>query len=166
MTETQITREFVLEMLEYIPETGALLQKKPRPRVQVGSIAGVVTPYGYRYIQLNGRKYAAHRIVWLIEHGEFPSTDIDHIDRNKLNNQISNLRLVTRKENCENKIAQRNNQLGIRGVSYNPRLRKYIAQIQHHGKGIHIGVFQTPQEAKTAYDLKAMELFTHHQPSP
>lgn len=162
MTELALTKEIVLELLEYVPETGALLQKKPRPKVKVGSIAGVVTPYGYRYIQLSGRKYAAHRLVWLIEHGRFPDLELDHIDGNKLNNQIGNLREVNRKQNCENKGVQKNNQLGIRGVSYKPRLRKYVAQIQHNGVNKHLGVFETPHEAQAAYALAAQELFTHH----
>ena len=124
--ENSLTKNFLLDVLDYIPETGMLLQKKKRPKVKVGSIAGVVTPRGYRYIQLNGRKYAAHRLVWFIEYGCFPSLFIDHIDGNKLNNHISNLREVTIKQNNENRGAQKNNKIGIKGVSYNKKLKKYI----------------------------------------
>jgi hypothetical protein len=163
MTTLTITAEVIREFLEYIPEAGTLLQKKARPKVKVGAIAGVVTPYGYRYIQLSGKKYAAHRLVWLIETGAMPEGELDHIDGNKLNNKFSNLRVVTRKQNCENKGAQRNNQLGLRGVSYNTRLKKYVAQIQHHGKNKYLGVFSDPQAARAAYILAERELFTHFQ---
>ena len=124
--QTNLTKEFVLEMLEYIPSTGMLLQKKPRPKIKVGSIAGVITPKGYRYIQLQGRKYAAHRLVWLLEHGKFPSLFIDHIDGNKLNNQISNLREVTIKQNSENRGVQKNNKTGIK------RSEEHTSELQSH----------------------------------
>jgi hypothetical protein len=163
MSESDLTLSFVLEMLEYDSATGLLLQKKARPKIKVGSIAGAVTPFGYRYIQLKGRKYAAHRLVWFIENGHFPPHDIDHIDGNKLNNQITNLRAATRKQNCENKGAQRNNKLGLRGVSYNTRLKKYIAQIQHNGTNHHLGVFLDPHAAHKAYLEAANSLFTHFQ---
>jgi len=165
MNEHTITKDFVLDMLNYVPESGLLLQRKNRPKVKVGSIAGVITPYGYRYIQLDGRKYAAHRLVWLIETGEFPKKHLDHIDGNKLNNCFNNLREVTVKQNSENKIAQKNNQIGVRGVCFNKRLGKYIAQIQHNGKNNHIGVFETIDQAKEAYLEWANKLFTHHNPS-
>jgi hypothetical protein len=165
MTTHTITKEFVLEMLNYVPINGLLFQKKKRPKVQIGTIAGIVTPHGYRYIQLAEKKYAAHRLVWLIETGSFPSKHLDHIDGNKLNNCFANLREVTVKQNSENKIAQKNNQLGIRGVCFNKRLGKYIAQIQHNGKNNHIGVFETIEQAKNAYFKQRDKLFTHHNPN-
>lgn len=152
-------------MLDYVPASGLLLQRKKRPRIQVGSIAGVITPHGYRYIQLDGQKYAAHRLVWLIETGFFPEKHLDHIDGNKLNNCFTNLREVTVKQNSENKTAQKNNQLGVRGVCFNKRLGKYIAQIQHNGKNKHIGVFDTIEQAKDAYVEWTSKFFTHHNPS-
>lgn len=161
MNTLDISLEVVRELLEYIPDTGTLLQKKARPKVKVGAIAGAVTPYGYRYIQINGRKYAAHRLVWLIETGAMPVGELDHIDGNKLNNRITNLRIVTRKQNCENKGAQKNNQLGLRGVSFNTRLKKYVAQIQHNGVNLHLGVFVDPQDARAAYIEAQKKLFTH-----
>jgi hypothetical protein len=162
--ENSLTKNFLLDVLDYIPETGMLLQKKKRPKVKVGSIAGVVTPQGYRYIQLNGRKYAAHRLIWFIEYGCFPSLFIDHIDGNKLNNHISNLREVTIKQNTENRGAQKNNKIGIKGVSYNKKLKKYVAQIQHQGINYYLGLHETPEQAKLAYQIKAKELFTHFPP--
>lgn len=164
--EQHLTKEYVLALLQYVPETGELLRKKARPRIQVGSVAGSINPQGYRYIQLDGRKYASHRLVWLIEYGKMPTADIDHIDGNKLNNRISNLRDATRKQNCENKGAQSNNSVGYRGVTYNKRLRKYVAQIQHYGKNRHLGVFAMPEDAYAAYVNATQQLFTHHQPEP
>lgn len=161
MKHETLSRDYVIKTLEYVPDTGVLLRKKPCPRTKSGAIAGSVTPYGYRYIQLKGKKYAAHRLVWLIEHGCFPEFDIDHIDGNKLNNRITNLRDATRMQNSQNRGAQKNNKFGLRGVSYNTRLKKYIAQIQHDGVNRHLGVFMTPEEAHDAYIEAAKSLFTH-----
>jgi hypothetical protein len=151
-----------LEYLQYDRHTGRLYQAKKRPKIQVGSLAGGLTPKGYRYIQLRGRKYPAHHLVWLFEHGHFPKNFIDHIDGNKDNNHISNLREVTNKQNTENRGKQRNNKTGYKGVSFNKRLKKYVAQIQHNNKAIYIGVFASAHDAHIAYEKKAKELFTHY----
>ncbi len=161
MNESELTLQTVLDMLEYIPKTGTFLQKKKRPRIKVGSIAGCVTPKGYRYIQLGSRKYAAHRLVWFIEKGNFPSMFIDHIDGNKLNNKITNLREVTNKQNTENRKAQKNSKTGVKGVSFNSKLKKYVAQIQHNGKNHYLGVFDSVEDAEHRYKAEALNFFTH-----
>ena len=158
----KLTIELIYKYLSYDSKTGNLYQNKKRPKVQVGSIAGCVTPTGYRYIQLEGIKYPAHHIVWLIEKGSLPQKVLDHIDGNRLNNHITNLREATVKQNCENRKAQRNNKTGYKGVSFNNRLQKYVAQIQHNYQPIYIGIYKTAYEAHLAYEAKAKELFTHY----
>ena len=158
----KVNFEYVNEYLSYDKETGNLYQKKKRPKVKVGQLAGGITPYGYRFIQLNGRKYPAHHIVWMFETGAFPSQTLDHIDGNPLNNKFSNLREVTTKQNTENRGKQKNNKTGYKGVSFNNRLQKYVAQIQHNYQPIYIGIYQTAYEAHLAYEEKAKELFTHY----
>jgi hypothetical protein len=157
-----LTLELVNEYLTYDAETGNLYQRKKRPHIQVGSLAGCLRHTGYRYIELKGRKYPAHHIVWLLETGEVPTKFLDHIDGEKSNNHISNLREVTNKQNTENRGKQRNNTTGYKGVTYNKRLNKYIAQIQHNSKQMHIGVYSTAYEAHISYEAKAKELFTHY----
>jgi hypothetical protein len=157
-----LTLELVNKYLTYNKETGNLYQSKKRPKIKVGSIAGGINATGYRYIQLEGRKYPAHHIIWLIETGNLPKKILDHIDGNPLNNHISNLREATIKQNNENRKAQRNNKTGYKGVSFNNRLQKYVAQIQHNYKPIYIGIYKTPHEAHLAYETKAKELFTHY----
>lgn len=161
-----ITLEIVSEYLTYDQFTGNLYQRKKRPKIQVGSLAGGITPYGYRYIQLEGRKYPAHHIVWLFETGNLPTKALDHIDGNQLNNKFSNLREVTTKQNTENRGKQRNNKTGYKGVSFNNRLQKYVAQIQHNYEPIYIGIYATAYEAHLAYEAKAKELFTHYATKP
>jgi hypothetical protein len=157
-----ITLEYINEYLTYDASTGNLYQRKKRPKIQVGALAGGLNRKGYRYIQLDGRKYPAHHIVWVIETGIFPKKQIDHIDGNKLNNKFSNLREVTNKQNTENRGKQRNNKTGYKGVSFNNRLKKYVAQIQHNNQPIYIGIYATAYDAHLAYETKAKELFTHY----
>ena len=157
-----ITLEYINEYLTYDASTGNLYQRKKRPKIQVGALAGGLNRKGYRYIQLDGRKYPAHHIVWVIETGIFPKKQIDHIDGNKLNNKFSNLREVTNKQNTENRGKQRNNKTGYKGVSFNNRLKKYVAQIQHNNQPIYIGIYATAYDAHLAYEAKAKELFTHY----
>jgi hypothetical protein len=157
-----LTLALVNEYLTYDPDTGKLYQRKKRPRIQVGSLAGCVRPKGYRYIELEGRKYPAHHIVWLLETGAAPIKSLDHIDGDKDNNKFSNLREVTTKQNSENRGKQRNNKTGYKGVSFNSRLQKYVAQIQHNSQAIYIGLYPTAYEAHLAYENKAKELFTHY----
>jgi hypothetical protein len=157
-----ITLKYINEYLTYDSLSGNLYQRKKRPKIQVGALAGGLTGKGYRYIQLNGKKYPAHHIVWLLETGELPKKQIDHIDGDKLNNNFLNLREVTNKQNTENRGKQKNNKTGYKGVSFNNRLQKYVSQIQHNNQPIYIGVYATAYEAHLAYEKKAKELFTHY----
>lgn len=64
---------------------------------------GSVDTYGYLIFKIKGKQYKAHRIAWLLNYGSFPETELDHINRNKLDNRIENLRECTRKEQCLNR---------------------------------------------------------------
>jgi hypothetical protein len=152
------------EIFFYDKETGDILQKKKRPRIRVGAIAGSITPKGYRYIQAKGRKYPAHHLVWFFETGSFPSLFIDHIDGNKLNNHFSNLREVTTKQNNEHRGKQKNNTTGYKGVTYNKRLDKFVAQIQHNYQMKYLGVFKTALEASQSYEQAAKANFSNYHP--
>lgn len=150
------------ELFSYDPKTGSIFQKKKRPKVKVGEIAGSITPKGYRYIQAKGRKYPAHHLVWYFETGSFPTLFLDHIDGNKLNNHFSNLREVTTKQNNEHRGKQVNNTTGYKGVTFNKRLNKFIAQIQHNYETKYLGVFETALDASHAYEKAAKSCFSHY----
>jgi len=150
------------ELFSYDKATGNIFQKKKRPKIQIGTIAGAITPKGYRYIQAQGRKYPAHHLVWFFETGSFPKLFLDHIDNNKLNNHFSNLREVTTKQNNEHRGKQSNNTTGYKGVTFNKRLNKFIAQIQHNYETHYLGLFNTALEASQAYEKSAKILFSHY----
>jgi hypothetical protein len=85
--------------------------------------------------------------------------EIDHIDRNRLNNIWSNLRECTSSENKANRTKQSNNTSGYKGVSWHKRANKFRAKIQFQKKPIHIGLFTSAEEAAAAYNTKAKELY-------
>ena len=84
---------------------------------------------------------------------------VDHKDRNCLNNHLSNLRWCTQKENQRNRSKNKNGTSMYKGVCFNKRSNKWLAQIQHNRQKIHLGYFNDEAEAARAYDRKASELF-------
>jgi hypothetical protein len=111
---------------------------------------------------LDGRRYGEHQLVWLAETGDFPSHRIDHINGVRDDNRRINLRPATAKQNNENTPVRKDNTSGYRGVSWRVRSRKWVAQIQHNKRKIHLGYFDTLEEARRAYTQTATQLFTHY----
>lgn len=151
MRESTLTHDELTRKLDYNPETGEFRWKvRSAHRIQVGMIAGCLNVRGYWQIAINGKRHLAHRLAWFYVHGRWPSDQIDHIDQNPLNNVIANLREATCKQNQENQSRPHShNKLGIQGVS--KKKSRYSAQVVHNGKQIHIGYFDTPEEASAAY---------------
>ncbi len=108
---------------------------------------------GYHTFMINGRTHSAHRIAWLLCYGKWPEGQIDHINGDKSDNRIANLRDVPQRTNGENRRTPlANNKVGFLGVSVNKsNPGRYLAQIQIAGKNVHIGYFKTPEEAHEAY---------------
>ena len=120
--------------------------------------AGRVNDNGYLEISIENERYKAHRLAWLLHHGSDPDGFIDHIDGDKLNNKASNLRLATKSQNMMNRPEQKNNKLGIKGVHFDKRNDKFVAQICRDGKRVFLGRFSTANEAKGAYESAAESL--------
>lgn len=151
-TIQDITAAQVREVLDYEPVTGNLVWRKPVSRsVKVGDIAGTTKDNGYMQVRVGGRKYYAHRLVWLHVHGCWPS-EIDHINGVRSDNRIANLRDIAHAENCQN-IRQRkpSNKVGLLGVDRRKGSGKYRAAIKLDDKQIHIGHFSTAEDAHAAY---------------
>ena len=117
---------------------------------------------GYGRVNIDGQTYLAHRIVWLWHYGFMPGF-IDHIDRNRMNNLIENLRDVSISENSHNRSMNRNNTSGYTGVIFNKRANKFMARIWENNKQIHLGLFNTREEAFLAYMLAKIK---YHPTSP
>jgi hypothetical protein len=105
-----------------------------------GNKAGRNTPYGYISVELNGRPYQAHRLVWAYHFG---ATDklIDHIDGDRSNNRIENLRLCDRFENAHNRKKCRRNTTGVKGVRLRSDSGRFEARITMRGKRMVLGSY-------------------------
>lgn len=98
-------------------------------------------------VMIDGVHYMAHRVVWMLVYGEEP-IEIDHIDGDRSNNRLGNLRSVDRGMNMKNKALYLNNTSGIVGVEFHKRDKVWIARIGvGDGEQIHLGNFKTREEA-------------------
>lgn len=112
-----------------------------------GKIAGHLNKHhGYWIIVINNKNYRAHRLAWLYINGYMPN-ELDHVNHMKADNRIINLREVTHLQNSKNKTLHKNNTSGITGVYFNKDKQRWAAQIRSKGKNIHIGYFNTIEEA-------------------
>ena len=156
-----LTQEELKEYFEYNKDTGVFIWKVSRGQSKKGKIAGNLGNKGYIQIRLKGKSYQAHRLAWLYEFGSFPSVDLDHKDRDKTNNMISNLREVSSMQNSQNRSISTLNKTGVIGVMFlneKRRKKRYVAHIKHKGKNIRIGYFLTLEEATKARKNKEIEL--------
>ena len=121
--------------------------------------AGSVGANGYISIYIRHKNYYAHRLIYQIHHNmEIIDGKIDHIDRNRLNNNPNNLRLCTQSENASNRTKQANNSSGFKGVSYRKDRNRWLAKITKNGKPFHLGLFMTADEAAMAYKIASIEI--------
>ena len=158
MATNILTVSRVRELLHYQPETGVFTWLFiTSNRVKVGDVAGGFDAEGYRRISIDGHNYKAHRLAWLYVHGKWPVDQIDHIDCQKNNNRLCNLREATGSGNQQNQRAPgRGNTSGFLGVSWSVRAKKWKAQITVNGKKIYLGYFPAAELAHAAY-LQAKE---------
>lgn len=115
---------------------------------------------GYYCITIHRRSVGEHRVIWALVHGEWP-IEIDHIDGDPRNNDLSNLRAVTSRENSRNVARRSDNTSGVTGVNWNAQTRKWRARIYDNGRPYQIGMFQTLEEAAAARK-RADERFGYH----
>lgn len=142
----------VREVLKYNPETGSFFRngKKVRVRPNAG---------GYLRITIDGVTEYCHILAWVIMTGTWPKHDVDHEDRNKLNNKWSNLRAATSTQNKANTALSARNTSGYKGVSWNRKRSKWFASIRIHGKTKGLGYHDNPKSAHEAYVREARRLF-------
>lgn len=114
----------------------------------IGKTVGGDDGHGYLMCMLLRQKFKVHQIVWLLKTGEFPSKPIDHINRNRRDNRIENLRLAEDIENMQNLIASTK---PTAGTWKSPMSGRYCARLTHKGKKIYLGYFDTQEEANAAF---------------
>lgn len=152
-------QDYLRKIFDYDPDTGILTWKITMGRRAVaGNRAGTQNPSGYRNIKIHGVVYKEHRIIWKLVHGTEPD-EVDHENHIKNGNKLSNLRQGTHSDNGGNRTVQKNNKLGIKGVSKHTQCDSYVAQIKVNGKKINLGSFRTPEKAAEAYKKAAIKYF-------
>jgi len=126
--------------------------------VKVGSVAGSLKPCGYRTIEILGKNYRCHRIVYAIYHGKHPDGQIDHIDGNNLNNKPSNLRLANSAQNSQNRKKQSDNTSGHKNVYWFEKNKKWNVRISAFGKSYYFGAYLHIEDAVKVAKEKRKDL--------
>lgn len=167
------TQDLVAEanrIYAYDTDNGGLVwkaHKNPkRPWPLLGTAVGGDDGRGYKMCLLLGHKFKVHQIVWMLNYGYIPSLSIDHIDGDRRNNKISNLRIVTDHQNSMNLSASKGKLSGIKDLSKHRSNLKcpYAAVVQHNGKKHYFGFFQTKEAARDAYIAGKRFLCGEHSP--
>jgi hypothetical protein len=174
METKDLPYEELSKLVECDPETGKLFWL-PRPRELFGRVnaytywaerragreAFQYVHQGYFYGRVLGRIYAAHRVVWILTYRKGPIGFIDHIDGDRSNNSVPNLREVSRQENAMNKSIQRNNHSGCMGVHWHKKDRVWKAYISYAGQRTNIGSFAIFDDAVKARKEAEIRLGFH-----
>lgn len=155
----ELTQDVLNELLVYDMETGMFTWRLSRGARSAGSVAGWVKSDGYTAITIFGRGYAQHRLAWLYVNGEWPEQHIDHINGNKKDNRISNLRDVSRSGNLQNlKKAYCSSSSGLLGVTFLKQQKTWQSRIIVDGVRKFLGNFKTKEEAHQRY-LEAKRIY-------
>lgn len=165
--------EYLRKVLDYDPETGMLVWKE-RPKEMfnqgnrrhswnsrwAGKLAFRKSELGYMRGSVNGRKLLAHRVVWAMHHGKWPSEQIDHINGDRSDNRIENLREVDAAGNARNHQMRSSNTSGEIGVTWNATRKKWMVRV---GRKF-VGYFTDLDEATSARRsaAKAMGFHENH----
>jgi hypothetical protein len=159
MAVNNLTAQRLRELFSYDPSSGAFCRLTQRGPSRPGPVSMCLDTHGYPVMRVDYKLYRAHRLAWLHATGAWPMHDIDHIDGNRSNNRLANLRDVTRGENCQNlRAAQSHSDHGVLGVSRTNKSTTWRARIAVNGRTVYLGCFETQAEAQAAYLRAKREL--------
>ena len=152
----EITQKLVRSLFTY--KDGDLYWKVRRQGIKIDNKAGGLNQHGYYSIRINGKAYLAHRLIFLYHNAYLPK-EIDHIDGNRENNLIKNLREVTRSQNNMNRKSHKNCSSIYKGVSWDNSRNKWRAYITINKKINYLGRFTTEKTAAFIYNVYARGAF-------
>lgn len=159
MTHLSLTQERLKTLLNYDAETGVFTNKVIRTRAKIGQPAGALTSEGYTAFQIDGKKIYAHRAVWLYVYGVWPKNEIDHINQNRNDNRLCNLREADRFINAANTGKHLTNTSGHKGVTFHSRNKKWQVQMRSRNKTFYVGQYDLLADAVQARAIA--EVFLH-----
>ena len=147
----KLTYDYANYLFKYDPETGNLYKRINGTDNFRSKPSGTKTKTGYVQIGVDGKLYLAHRIIMLLVNKSLSDeSQVDHIDHNRLNNKLNNLRVVSQSGNMRNCGKRSDSSTGITGVVYHKRARKYMSYISIGGRKMHLGLFNTLEDATRA----------------
>ncbi len=152
----ELTQTRLKELLAYCEKTGEFAWNADRNRVSKGDKAGYLNCKNYLEIRICGGLYRSHRLAWLYVYGDWPAHQVDHINGNKSDNRIANLREATNAQNHQNL----NGKNGALGTNWHKERCKWRATIMVNGKSKYLGLFETQLEAHRAYCEEKSKLHT------
>lgn len=145
-----INQSILKEIIEYNPETGFMRNKRSNKPTGNSSDSS-----GYKMIGILGKVYRVHRIAWMLVHGDDMPDYIDHINGDKTDDRISNLRPATNSQNMCNTGKRADNTSGYKGVCFHNQRKKWMARINLNNKQVSLGLYSTREQASSAYKLAA-----------
>lgn len=157
MQDASVAR--IRELLSYDPETGLFSWRKAFcPKIKTGAPAGTRDDRtGYLDIRVDGKKYRAHRVAFVLMTGDWPADLVDHASGDRSDNRWSNLRQCNKTENNQNTVGRPNGSTGVKGVRLTPEGR-YEVRIQADGIRRNLGSFNSLDAAASAYGAAARDL--------
>lgn len=135
--------------LVYEPVSGKLYRKLKKSLKEVGCLN---KDLGYKVVRVGKNLYYAHRLAWILYYGEWPVDCIDHIDGDKTNNSLINLREATHTENNRNFKKRQGTSSKYKGVTWCKRKELWKVQIRFEGKNIHLGYFNDKESGAKHYN--------------
>lgn len=162
MTLQGFSHALLSSLFDYDPLTGVVTRRVSvsgrGTKCQAGSEVGSVDGKGYLHVMVRGKFIRLHRLAFFLAYKRTPDL-IDHVDCDRVNNRLVNLRPSNPTRNAGNARKCANNKSGFRGVSQNSRSGKWHAQIKLNGKQTYLGRFDSPQDAAVRYNLAAVKHF-------
>lgn len=157
-----LTQDKLQALFDYDSTTGNLIRKvRTANSTRVGEVAGSVNGDGYIAISVDSKPRMAHRLVWLWHGKELPEF-LDHINRDKQDNRIENLRAANRSENMHNKDTSVRSASGHRGVAWIASTKNWEARIMVDGVNYSLGKYPTAKQASIAYEQAKLEFYPNH----
>jgi hypothetical protein len=156
-----LTRECLERVFIVDPDRGTFRWKNSagrHGRIEAGTLAGLTNKEGYRYLRIGRVVYKASRLMWFYVHGEWPAGQIDHKNRDRADDRISNLRNCTQSENKSNSGVYKNNTSGYKGVIHDQRRGKWRAVVMKDGVLHHCGWYTSKDDAIQARQIAERDL--------
>ena len=146
-----IDLEILESLLDYNADSGEIKWTYANSKnTNKGKVAGTKLSNKYIRIFIYGKLYQAHRLAWYMYYGKEPEYGLDHIDGNKHNNAIDNLRDIPQSGNAKNSSLSKANSSGFTGVTFMRRSKKWRSRIMVDGSDIHLGFYDDKQKAISA----------------